>query len=251
MDLSCIVKAVPVASGDNEEEKIHEVLQVRLERFVEKSLQSYLLPKSHSVHLFVFHLQALGALRIRNDSASVMEVKADIKCFTEQCLLGFAQRYLAAQKEAYPVILSYCKKSLEEKEAVLSAVSALAALTDGQPDLLDADGHQFLLDVLKKYQADSSVTCVAVCAVRHCCIKHEQNRQDLVKGGVLPLLTGAITQHSGCAELVKEASVTLRVMTYDDDVRVTFGHAHEHAKIIVLEHNGLKVLIEAAKGETS
>lgn len=251
VDLSCIVKAVPVASSDNQEEKMHEVLQVRLERFVKKSLQSYLFPKSHSVHLFVFHFQALGALQIRKDSASVMEVKADIKCFTEQCLLGFAQRYLAAQKEAYPVILSYCKKSLEEQEAVLSAVSALAALTDGQPDLLDADGQQFLLDVLKKYQADSSVTCVAVCAVRHCCIKHEQNRQDLVKGGVLPLLTGAITQHSGCAELVKEASVTLRVMTYDDDVRVTFGHAHEHAKIIVLEHNGLKVLIEAAKGETS
>ncbi|XP_047445416.1 armadillo repeat-containing protein 6 [Mugil cephalus] len=218
VDLSCIVKAVPNGpSGDSQEDKIHEVLQV------------------------------LGALQIKKDSASVMEVKADINCFTEQCLLGFAQRYLAAQKEAYPVILSYCKKSVEEQEAVLSVLSALAALTDGQPDLLDADGQQFLLEVLKKYQADSSVTCVAICAVRHCCVKHEQNRQDLVKGGVLPLLTGAISQHSGCAELVKEAALTLRVMTFDDDVRVTFGHAHEHAKIIVLEHNGLKVLIQAAK----
>lgn len=172
----------------------------------------------------------------------------DIKRFTEQCSLGFAQRYLAAQKDAYPTILSYCKKSMEEEEAVLAALSALAALTDGQPDLLDAEGQQFLLDVLKKYQANPSLVCIAICAVRHCCLKHEQNRQDLVKGGVVPLLTAAITQHSGCAELVKEASVALRVMTYDDDVRVTFGHAHEHAKSIVLEHNGLKVLIEAAKG---
>lgn len=175
----------------------------------------------------------------------------DIKRFTEQCSLGFAQRYLAAQKDAYPTILSYCKKSMEEEKAVLAALSALAALTDGQPDLLDAEGQQFLLDVLKKYQADPSVVCIAICAVRHCCLKHEQNRQDLVKGGVLPLLTGAVTQHSGCAELVKEASVALRVMTFDDDVRVTFGHAHEHAKSIVLEHNGLKVLIEAAKGKAS
>lgn len=173
----------------------------------------------------------------------------DIKRFTEQCSLGFAQRYLAAQKDAYPTILSYCKKGMEEEKAVLAALSALAALTDGQPDLLDAEGQQFLLDVLKKYQADPSVMCIAICAVRRCCLKHEQNRQDLVKGGVLPLLTGAITQHSGCAELVKEASVALRVMTFDDDVRVTFGHAHEHAKMIVLEHNGLKVLIEAAKGK--
>ncbi|XP_022053269.1 armadillo repeat-containing protein 6 [Acanthochromis polyacanthus] len=225
VDLNCIVKAVPaVTSEDKQEEQTHEVLQ------------------------------ALDSLRIGKDSASVKEVTADIKCFAEQCSLGFAQRYLAAQKDAYPIIFSYCKKSMEEQEAVLAALSALAALTDGQPDLLDAEGQQFLLDVLKKYQADSSVTCVAICAVRHCCLKHEQNRQDLVKGGVLPLLTGAVTQHSGCAELVKETSAALRVMTFDDDVRVTFGHAHEHAKIIVLEHNGLKVLIEAAKahlGNTS
>lgn len=176
---------------------------------------------------------------------------ADIRAFTEHCSLGFAQRYLAAQKDAYPVILSYCKKSLEEQEAVLTSLSALVALTDGQPDLLDAEGQQFLLDVLKKYRADSSVTREAIHAVRHCCLKHEQNRQDLVKGGVLSLLTGAITQHSGCAELVKESSAALRVMTFDDDVRVTFGHAHEHAKLIVLEHNGLKVLIAAAKGKAN
>lgn len=210
------------------------------------SLYSYLI----LVHVFM-HPQALESLRNGKDSAGVTEVTADMKCFTEQCSLGFAQRYLAAQKGAYPIILSYCKKSVEEQEAALAVLSALAALTDGQPDLLDADGQKFLLDVLTKYRADSSVTRVAICAVRHCCLKHEQNRQDLVKGGVLPLLTGAVTQHSGCAELVKEASAALRVMTFDDDVRVTFGHAHEHAKIIVLEHNGLKVLIEAVKGKTS
>ncbi|KAM6918951.1 armadillo repeat-containing protein 6 [Xenentodon cancila] len=218
VDLSFIVKAVPAASCDNNQEKqTHEVLQ------------------------------SLESLRIGKDSADVSEVRAGIKCFADQCSLGFAQRYLAAQKGAYPIILSYCKRGVEEQDAVLAALSALAALTDGQPDMLDAEGQQFLLDVLKKYWEDSSVTRVAICVVRHCCLKHEQNRQDFIKAGVLPLLTGAITRHSGCAELVKEASAALRVMTFDDDVRVTFGHAHEHAKIIVLEHNGLKVLIESAK----
>ncbi|XP_074507156.1 armadillo repeat-containing protein 6 [Sebastes fasciatus] len=215
VNLSYIVKAAP--SDDKQEEQTHEILQ------------------------------ALDSLRIGKDSVGVKEVTADIKRFTEQCSLGFAQRYLAAQKDAYPVILSYCKKSMEEQEAVLTALSALVALTDRQPDLLDAEGQQFLMNVLKKYKADSSVTRAAICVVRQCCLKHEQNRQDLIKGGVLTLLTGAVTQHKGCAELVKEASAALRVMTFDDDVRVTFGNAHEHAKIIVLEHNGLKVLIEAAK----
>lgn len=180
-----------------------------------------------------------------------MDLTGDLKRFTEHCLVGFAQRYLAAQKDAYSVILSCCKESLDRQEAALTTTLALAALTDGQPDLLDTEGQRFLLDILRKYRADSAVTRAAILTVRHCCLKHEQNRQDLVSGGVLALLTGAITQHSECAELVKEASVALRVMTFDDDVRVTFGHAHEHAKIIVLEHGGLKVLIDAAKGEDS
>lgn len=190
-------------------------------------------------------------LRNRKDTADIMDLMGDLKCFAEHCSVGFAQRYLAAQKDAYPVILSCCKKSLDRQEAVLTTTLALAALTDGQPDLLDTEGQRFLLDTLIKYRFDSAVTCAAVLTVRHCCLKHEQNRQDLVNGGVLALLTTAITQHSECAELVKEASVALRVMTFDDDVRVTFGHAHEHAKIIVIEHSGLKVLINAAKGENS
>lgn len=211
VDLTCIVKAIPVRSSDDNQEE-HEILQ------------------------------ALDSIRVGKDIG-----KSDIKRFTEQCSLGFAQRYLAAQKGAYSVILSFCKNSVEEQHAILGGLLALAALTDGQPDLLDVDGQQFLLEVLKKYQESSSVMCAAISVVRHCCLKHEQNRQDLIKGGVLPVLTGAITQHSKCTELVKEASSALRVMTFDDDIRVAFGNAHEHAKMIVLEHNGLKVLIEAAK----
>ncbi|CAN9503465.1 unnamed protein product [Ophioblennius macclurei] len=218
VDLSCIVKAVPaVASADNHEDQTHQVLL------------------------------ALDALRLGKDSAGEAEIMGHMKCFTEQCTQEFAQRYLAAQKDAYPLILSFCQKSTEQQEALLAALSALASLTDGQPDLLDAEGQRFVLDILKKYREDSSVMCTAVRTVRHCCLKHEQNRQDLVKGGVLPLLTAAITQHSGCAELIKEVSAALRVMTFDDDIRVMFGQAHEHAKMIVLEHNGLKILIEAAK----
>lgn len=257
MNLSFIVKAVPtVPSDEKQEEPTHEVLQVSLDLFNVYSFTHSLFThcqgsqNSFSSHVFS-NSQALESLRIGKDTDDFRDVMADINLFTENCSSGFAQRYLAAQKDAYPIILSYCKKSLAKPEAVLVALSALAALTDGQPDLLDTEGQQFLLDALKKFQTDSSVTHEAVRAVRHCCLKHEQNRQDLIKGGILPLLTGAIKLHSGCAELVKEASAALRVMTFDDDVRVTFGHAHEHARIIVLEQNGLKILIETANGMNS
>ncbi|XP_030921165.1 armadillo repeat-containing protein 6 [Geospiza fortis] len=50
--------------------------------------------------------------------------------------------------------------------------------------------------------------------------------------------------------LARMAASALRVMTFDDDIRVPFGHAHDHAKMIVLENDGLRVLIEAAKAFT-
>ncbi|CAL8281585.1 unnamed protein product [Lota lota] len=222
VDLSCIVKAVPITSEDNQgdQTQAHEVLQ------------------------------ALDALKNSGDVTSISadsEIICDLKRFTEQCSVGFAQRYLAAQKDAYPTILSCCKKSLEEKESVTASLSALSALTNGQPDLLDPEGQNLLILILSKYREDPAVTSLGFRAVRHCCLKHEQNRQGLVKAGVLPLLTGAIARNTDCAELVKEACATLRYMTFDDDVRVAFGNAHEHAKMIAQDHNGLKIIIAAAK----
>lgn len=194
--------------------------------------------------------QALESLKtaVASSSASVLE---DLRVFTQQCSLGFAQRYLAAQKEAYPTILACCQRAAGEKEALSIALAALSALTDGQPDLLDVEGREFLIGALTTNQTDTALSCQCIRVVRHCCLKHESNRQDLVKAGMLPLLTTSITRHIEHPEVIREACVALRIMTFDDDVRVPFGHAHDHAKMIVLEQNGLKVIIEAAKGEPS
>ncbi|KAB5535790.1 hypothetical protein PHYPO_G00121990 [Pangasianodon hypophthalmus] len=217
VDLSNIVKAVPKASSEETtDDQTHEVLQA---------------------------LQSLKSA-LESSSTSVLE---SLKLFTEQCSLGFAQRYLAAQKDAYPTLLSCCQSAGEDNEVLSATLAALSALTDGQPDLLDAEGQGFLIDTLRSHQEDPALICLGVRTVRHCCLKHEQNRQDLVKAGVLNLLTSAITQHVARPEVVKEACIALRVITFDDDVRVPFGHAHEHAKMIVLEHNGLKVIVDAAK----
>lgn len=220
VDLSCIVKSIPTAgSNDKQEEQNHEVLQ------------------------------ALESLQKAKDSSEPthVDVNEELNRFTEQCSLGFAQRHLAAQKDAYPVILSCCRKTVEDPASLLASLSALAALTDGQPDLLDHHGRELLVNVLGTYKENPVVTCAGIRVVRHCCLKHEQNRQDLVKAGVLPLLVGALKRNTTRADLVREACLALRIMTFDDDVRVAFGQAHEHAKMIVLEQNGLKVIIEAAK----
>ncbi|XP_036998023.2 armadillo repeat-containing protein 6 isoform X4 [Artibeus jamaicensis] len=130
---------------------------------------------------------------------------------------------------------------------ILQVLNALSALIDGQPDLLDTQGLKLLVATLAQNGDSTDLICTGIRCIRHACLKHEQNRQNLVKAGVLPLLTGAITRHSHCADVVREACWGLRIMTFDDDIRVPFGHAHDHAKMIVQENKGLKVLIEAAK----
>lgn len=171
--------------------------------------------------------------------------------FFEQCKQHKACRFLAAQKGAYPILLAAWKlAAASDQSLLLQALNTLSALTDGQPDLLDTQGLQLLVATLAQNADVADLTCSGIRCVCHACLKHEQNRQSLVKAGVLPLLTGAIARHRHCANVVREACWALRVMTFDDDIRVPFGHAHDHAKMIVQENGGLKVLIEAAKGRS-
>ncbi|XP_026633522.1 armadillo repeat-containing protein 6 isoform X2 [Microtus ochrogaster] len=218
VDLSSIVKAAPKASVDSLQEPTHDVLQV------------------------------LNDLQESLNASRPQEVSAHLVRFCDQCRQQKASRYLAAQKGAYPILLAAWQlAATSDQGLLLQALSALAVLTDGQPDLLDAQGQQLLVATLAQNVSNTELTSCGIRCVRHACLKHEQNRQSLVKAGVLPLLTAAITQHGQHADVVREACWALRVMTFDDDIRVPFGHAHEHAKMIVQENRGLKVLIEAAR----
>ncbi|XP_024065597.2 armadillo repeat-containing protein 6 [Terrapene carolina triunguis] len=220
VDLSTIVKAARKPTSENGQEQKHDILQT------------------------------LDSLRKSIADSALSEVGEQLVRFSEQCREQLAVRYLAGQKGACPVVLSACKLASGDRSAMLKALHAFSALMDGQPDLLDSAGQELLLQTLKENADDAEMTLAGIRCIRHACLKHEQNRQELVKGGILPLLTGAIVRHGDCAGVVREASSALRVMTFDDDIRVPFGQAHDHAKMIVSENNGLRILIEAAKAFT-
>ncbi|XP_015282865.1 PREDICTED: armadillo repeat-containing protein 6 [Gekko japonicus] len=217
VDLSNIVKVAPNPVPENGQEQKHVILQT---------------------------LDSLQKAVVDSDSSKVDEL---LVSFAEQCRQELAVRYLAGQKGAYPAVLAACRLASEDRCSLLKALNALSALMDGQPDLLDASGQELLLRVLRESRDDAELTLAAVRGIRYACLKHEQNRQDLVKGGILQLLAGAIVRHGDRADVVREACSGLRILTFDDDIRVPFGHAHDHAKMIVVEHDGLRILIEAAK----
>ncbi|XP_030822733.1 armadillo repeat-containing protein 6 isoform X2 [Camarhynchus parvulus] len=220
VDLSNIVKAVRPPASENGQRQKHQILLT---------------------------LESLARAVAEQD---VAQLPQQLLSLAAQCKEQLAFRCLAGRNGAYPAVLSACQLAAGDRELLLQALCTLAALLDGQPDLLDAAGRELLLRSLRERREDAEVTLAGIRCVRHACLKHEHNRQAFVKGGVLPVLTGAITQHGSAAELVRMAASALRVMTFDDDIRVPFGHAHDHAKMIVLENDGLRVLIEAAKAFT-
>uniref|UniRef100_A0A8C5WGW0 Armadillo repeat containing 6 n=1 Tax=Leptobrachium leishanense TaxID=445787 RepID=A0A8C5WGW0_9ANUR len=217
VDLTNIIKVVQKPCGENETTPSHDILQT------------------------------LESLRDSVESSSLSSVSELLVKFGDQCKEGMAHRYLAGQKFAYPVVLSAWKLSGGDRESLLNAIYAMSCLTDGQPDLLEPVGQQLLIEALQSHASNVEVTLLAVRLTRHVCLKHEQNRQDLVKAGILGHLTTAIENHGADPDVVRETCSALRILTFDDDIRVPFGHAHDHAKMIVLDHGGLKLLIQAAQ----
>ncbi|XP_044126484.1 armadillo repeat-containing protein 6 isoform X1 [Bufo gargarizans] len=195
-------------------------------------------------------LLTLESLRNAVGTSSISSVSELLVQFGDQCKQSMAHRYLAGQKSAYPVVLEAWKLCEGDKETLLNALYGMSSLTDGQPDFLENVGQELLIRTLQNYSKDVEVTLFAIRLARHVCLKHEQNRQNLVKAGILRHLTQAISKHGTDPDVVREACSALRIMTFDDDIRVPFGQAHDHAKMIVLENNGLNLLIEAAKGFT-
>ena len=56
-------------------------------------------------------------------------------------------------------------------------------------------------------------------------------------------------KHQSDGALVREACQLYKTFTLDDDPRVPFGKAHDHAKMIVMEAEALELLLDIAKSK--
>lgn len=62
-------------------------------------------------------------------------------------------------------------------------------------------------------------------------------------------LAQILINHEDNGDIVKEVCQAMRTLTLDDDPRVPFGKAHDHAKMIVTEANALELLLKVANGK--
>lgn len=157
--------------------------------------------------------------------------------FQSECNGNEENKKFATHHGGLNTLVSSCKHLKSEPKDLVKGLEALISLVNGQAGLLDKDAIEVLYGILKDYSEDSKVFEKGLKVVRLSCIKSESNRQTYVSLDIIPYLIGTLkNQKPRQASIIKETCVLLRVLTFDDDMSVPFGKAHDHAKLIVAEN---------------
>lgn len=193
---------------------------------------------------FLFNIDALDKIRTSLQDDETQSLLEGLRVLSLECDKSESNRKFAASKDALNLLFSSCHHCflLKDKNNLAASLDALCSFLHGQGDLADAKMIEFLANCLKELKEEILVEKI-VKAIRVACIKSESNRQTFVANDIIPCLVATLKEFRQSAAIVKETCTALRVFTFDDDMSVAFGKAHEHAKLIVAE-NAFAVILD-------
>ncbi|XP_060536348.1 armadillo repeat-containing protein 6 homolog [Cylas formicarius] len=161
------------------------------------------------------------------------DVITTLNVIKSECERGIQHKVLAGKAGAYGILLD-TYSIFTEKNVRLACLRALVALMTKQPDLLDPRGIDFIMSNLNNNTLDLELQRLTLKWTKECCVMHEVNRQKIFDAHILKNLKEFLNEKSP-VELIRECLGVCRALVLDDDVRVEFGRAHEHAKVIAGE----------------
>jgi hypothetical protein len=161
------------------------------------------------------------------------DIIKELQAIREECIKSIAHRVLAGSLGAYNRLVEILKMYESTDEIVIEALSAITALMCGNPDLLDKQGIEIIIRFLDN-QKNVEIQKIVLEWATVCCIKHEQNRQDIFEMKILTRLKSLLC---GCGSpiIVRKVCAVIRALVLDDDIRVHYGNAHEHARGLATE----------------
>jgi len=176
--------------------------------------------------------------------ANVEDIKSQLDVIQNCCRDDLAQRVLATSNGAYSALI----KLVSNPELKVEVAQTFATVMDTNPDHLENQGMECLVDLLRENNPEAVKAGLDWLLV--CCVKHEENRQSLIHfpGLVAQLATLCSSEDS---QLVLRVCRVWIAMVQDDDVRVPFGKAHEHARILVEDFSALEILTKALVSQMS
>ncbi|KAL1513146.1 hypothetical protein ABEB36_002601 [Hypothenemus hampei] len=171
--------------------------------------------------------------RLQKSKSQDATINDTLELLKAECDKGIAQRVAAGKADAYYVLLNIYE-TFNEKTVQTNTLKTLIALMTMQPDLLDARGVEFIINNLKDQNQDPQLQRLILKWTKECCVAHEMNRQKIFDAHIVDIIKGFLTENTP-NEVIREALSVSRALVLDDDIRVEFGKAHEHARVIASE----------------
>ncbi len=97
--------------------------------------------------------------------------------------------------------------------------------------------------------AKSKILASILNCINSSCQLCESNRQFFVENGLCENLMKLFEKHQTDDLILNMASMIIRSLLLDDDIRHAFGKSHEHAKFIASQLNGIDVLLHIGLGK--
>lgn len=155
------------------------------------------------------------------------------------CKDNLAQRVLATDNGGYSALLRLLEG--EEEEVQKEVLLTLTSVMEGNPDLLEGQG----VEAMWRLAACPALRPEVLDWMLVCLVRHEGNRQAVVDRPGLLAATAGMVEEGGDTEVILRVCRLWVQLVQDDDVRVPFGKAHEHARELVETHGALALLTRA------
>lgn len=116
-----------------------------------------------------------------------------------------------------------------------------------QSDVLSKDDLKLLINLTdeKFFGSEQKLLDTLLKLINAACQMNESNRQTFVENGLCENLMKIFINHKKSNQIICDTCQLIRSLLLDDDLRVEFGHSHEHAKFIASRLNGLDILLQA------
>ena len=143
------------------------------------NLSNIVTSSSDEDHAVLLAIQQLSKIDI-NEEDSIIKMCLTMK---SECDRGLAEKVLATKNNAYEILINIADKC-ENPVVLKDVMAALASLLDMNPDPFDAKGFEVVVNILSN-QTDTDVIRSVLDMTLAVCVRHEQNRQNLVHNKIL------------------------------------------------------------------
>uniref|UniRef100_A0A6B2EJQ8 Armadillo repeat-containing protein 6 n=1 Tax=Phlebotomus kandelakii TaxID=1109342 RepID=A0A6B2EJQ8_9DIPT len=156
-----------------------------------------------------------------------------VQVISEECSKTLPHRVLAAKNGASDALLNALTRILDtesrDQEVLQRILENLTILSEKQPDIFS---HECLDVALRLLQSETGESVNRECLkwLQKVCVLHEMNRQMIIEGDAVKHLKVLLTARS--PGTIRDLCTLFRNLVLDDDIRVEFGKAHEHARVI-------------------